>query len=183
MNLYIYFQDAILELCREKPNRISVSTHSNISLRLHYVKVIPTVTFRRFVVKLHHWTIPSVYHLTLRTSLFLDIVGGLPKWTRLFPSPSPALFLYPLCWPLLHQYPRQITPLYLMYSTSDVIWMSKRYSIINGEKKYFTLRLTHAETVIVRREGYKALMYECFWRLRNCKNAILQINRIRMWLL
>uniref|UniRef100_K1PKY7 Uncharacterized protein n=1 Tax=Magallana gigas TaxID=29159 RepID=K1PKY7_MAGGI len=38
--------------------------------------------------------------------------------------------------------------------------MSKRYSVINGEKKYFILRLTHAETVVVRREDYTALMYE-----------------------
>lgn len=31
-------------------------------------------------------------------------------------------------------------------------------------KKIFILRLTHAETVVVRREDYTALMYECFWR-------------------
>lgn len=48
--------------------------------------------------------------------------------------------------------------------SSDIIWMSKRFSVINGEKKYFILRLTHAETVVVRREDYTALMYEGFWR-------------------
>lgn len=37
-------------------------------------------------------------------------------------------------------------------------------TLINGEKKYFILRLTHAETVVVRREDYTALMYEGFWR-------------------
>lgn len=31
-------------------------------------------------------------------------------------------------------------------------------------KKKFILRLTHAETVVVRREDYTALMYEGFWR-------------------
>lgn len=183
-NHYIYFQDALLELCREKPNRINVWTHSNISLRLHYVKVILTVTFRLFVVELRHWTIPSVYHLTIPTSSFWDMVGGLPKWTRLFPSPSPALFLSPLCWPLLHQFPRQnrqITSMHQTHGTIDIIWMSKRYLIINGEKKnsfsdWLTRRLSSWDVKTTRLRCMKVFDVVC----RNCKNA-LQINRIRMW--
>lgn len=76
-----------------------------------------------------------------------------------------------------------LTSMHQTHGTIDIIWMSKRYSIINGEKKnsfsdWLTRRLSSWDVKTTRLWCMKVFDVVC----RNCKNA-LQINRIRMWLL